>query len=1385
MIVHAESKWDAYFYPNDSLKGNPIHKTFDSIDFDWGWGSPDPSIPGDYFSALFTTDVQLDEGVYNFRVWANDGVQVFVNDRLVINEWDNDQGLRFFGKPIYLKSGKYTIKIKYKELVGVAQLKFEIDDLLRDNRWYGMAFSNPNLIGDTALLGYQPQIPELNFDWGWGSPAPNIPSDNFSTVFQRKYYLEEGIYNLRVWANDGVQVYVNGELVIDEWDNNQGLRFFGKPIYLKSGTHKIMIKHKELVGVAQLRFEIDDLLRDNRWYGMAFSNPDFTGRTALLGYQPQIPELNFDWGWGSPASNIPSDNFSTIFQRKIHLDEGIYNLRVWANDGVQVYVNGDLVIDEWDNNQGLRFFGKPIYLKSGTHKIMIKHKELVGVAQLRFEIDDLLRDNRWYGMAFSNPDFTGETALLGYQPQIPDLDFNWGQGSPAENIPSDNFSTIFQRKLQVKEGVYTLKIRANDGVQVYVDGELLIDQWNNRGSNTFESQTYLSSGIHNILIKHKDIDGDSEIKFDIEEFESKDKWYGVAYSNPDLTGKKVVLQGNELENLGLHFNWGWNSPAPDIPKDNFSTLFYRDIEFEEGVYNLRVWANDGVQVFVDGELVIDEWDNNQGLRFFGKPIYLKSGTHRILIKHKELVGVSELRFEIDDLLRDNRWYGMAFSNPDFTGKTALLGYQPQIPELNFDWGWGSPASNIPSDNFSTIFQRKIHLDEGIYNLRVWANDGVQVYVNGELVIDEWDNNQGLRFFGKPIYLKSGTHKIMIKHKELVGVAQLRFEIDDLLRDNRWYGMAFSNPDFTGDTALLGYQPQIPELNLDWGWGSPASNIPSDNFSTIFQKKIHVKEGAYNLRVWANDGVQVYVNGELVIDEWDNNQGLRFFGKPIYLKSGTHKILIKHKELVGVAQLQFEIDDLMRDNRWYGLAFPNKNFTGTPVLLGYQPQIPDLNFDWGTGSPHESIPNDNFSVLFQRYIVTGNGEYQLNVEANDGVRVYIDDKLVIDGWNNKSYGKWSKTIKLSAGRHRILVKNFEETGVAMLKVSVEPKQSEKVIYVNYNLTLNQMADIQMKAGPLTDKKYKLWVREDAFEYIRNGKGKIKNSNWNLRRGPGTEYRSERLVNGQEFTIKGSAKGSDGYTWYYVDDTKGWVVPDRADLVYYLNPNNFMKDFRGKLQFLKLSEPASINPQEVNAKILNNNAGILKNRAGTFVKAAEKYRVNEIYLIAHALLETGNGKSALSNGSIKVGRLGDNKWVSIQKNGAYTAELVNNKWVVKSATNSEVSQATNVRSVYNMYGIGAFDSNPETLGSVYAYRNSWFTPDDAIIGGAKFIGEGYVDRGQDTLYKMRWNPDFAEKHGYASHQYASDIGWAYKQTYKMNQLYSMLNSYSLVFEIPVYK
>jgi len=212
---------------------------------------------------------------------------------------------------------------------------------------------------------------------------------------------------------------------------------------------------------------------------------------------------------------------------------------------------------------------------------------------------------------------------------------------------------------------------------------------------------------------------------------------------------------------------------------------------------------------------------------------------------------------------------------------------------------------------------------------------------------------------------------------------------------------------------------------------------------------------------------------------------------------------------------------------------------------------------------------------------------------------------------------------------------------------------------------------------------------------------------------------------------------------------WVNASPTDIKYYMDPSNFEKDDKQKLQFLLLSSSANLNSQEVNDKILKNK-GILSGKGSSFNKAGESYGINEIYLISHALLETGNGTSNLATG-IKV--------------------------------SSVDGKAVTPKIVYNMYGIGAVDSSPLKSGSEYAYKMGWDTPDKAIIGGAEFIGKNYINNAtykQNTLYKMRWNPS---KPGI--HQYATDIGWASKQVNSMYNLYNMLTSYRMDLEIPRYR
>ena len=230
-------------------------------------------------------------------------------------------------------------------------------------------------------------------------------------------------------------------------------------------------------------------------------------------------------------------------------------------------------------------------------------------------------------------------------------------------------------------------------------------------------------------------------------------------------------------------------------------------------------------------------------------------------------------------------------------------------------------------------------------------------------------------------------------------------------------------------------------------------------------------------------------------------------------------------------------------------------------------------------------------------------------------------------------------------------------------------------------------------------------------------------------------------------------NEGGTWHEIR-YGSWRNPTRSDVRSYLDPAR-----NDEFQHLDLSSSVGVSTSEINKVIAGR--GTLNGQGAAFIEAGRLHSVNELYLISHALLETGNGGSNLAKG-IEVGL-----------NSSGNPVLV---------TSSNRSSLTNIRTTYNMFGIGAADTDPDRLGAIRAYQEGWFTPRQAIIGGAKFIGERYIHNQykQNTLYKMRWNP---ANPGYP--QYATDIEWATKQVTRIKDMYRQLDNPMLRFNIVRYK
>lgn len=196
---------------------------------------------------------------------------------------------------------------------------------------------------------------------------------------------------------------------------------------------------------------------------------------------------------------------------------------------------------------------------------------------------------------------------------------------------------------------------------------------------------------------------------------------------------------------------------------------------------------------------------------------------------------------------------------------------------------------------------------------------------------------------------------------------------------------------------------------------------------------------------------------------------------------------------------------------------------------------------------------------------------------------------------------------------------------------------------------------------------------------------------------------------------------------------------AETMRRLDPNEYIAGGY-KYQFMDLGTTNGLSADDLNKYL--EGKGILSGQGAAFIEAANRYNISEIYLVAHACLETGNGTSALSCGVTVTGT-----------------------------------------KVYNMFGIGAYDSDAVGYGSQKAYNEGWTSPEAAIIGGAAWINDNYINASggrQNTLYKMRWNPDNP-----GNHMYATSGDWAIEQGLIMERMIGQFPTASISYEIPVYE
>lgn len=112
----------ANYFNGQNFEDHILNRVDETVDFNWGEGSPHPMINNDNFSARWTGKIEPKvSGEHTFYIKSDNGRRLWINNQLIIDKWIDDWGTEYSGKINLQRGEKYNIRLDYFENFGGAE----------------------------------------------------------------------------------------------------------------------------------------------------------------------------------------------------------------------------------------------------------------------------------------------------------------------------------------------------------------------------------------------------------------------------------------------------------------------------------------------------------------------------------------------------------------------------------------------------------------------------------------------------------------------------------------------------------------------------------------------------------------------------------------------------------------------------------------------------------------------------------------------------------------------------------------------------------------------------------------------------------------------------------------------------------------------------------------------------------------------------------------------------------------------------------------------------------------------------------------------------------------------------------------------------------------
>jgi hypothetical protein len=305
-----------------------------------------------------------------------------------------------------------------------------------------------------------------------------------------------------------------------------------------------------------------------------------------------------------------------------------------------------------------------------------------------------------------------------------------------------------------------------------------------------------------------------------------------------------------------------------------------------------------------------------------------------------------------------------------------------------------------------------------------------------------------------------------------------------LGQNGLLGEYYNTKDLTGTKVLSRIDSQV---NFSLDYGSPAVNSPAvgvvnaDNFSVRWTGLLApAVTGTYTFYTNSDDGVRLWVNGQLIINNWTDHPATENNGSISLEQGKLYDIKLEYYEGGGGATIQLlwqppngskqiiPSNNLLTAPIEYAPSFENNpnfgpngllaeyynstNFTGTPVSR-IESQV-NLRLD--NGSPYPGVNTNNVSVRWTGKLApTVGGKYTFYTNSDDGVRMWVNGVQIINNWTDHPATENSGSIDLEQGKvYDIKLEYYQGGGGAIIQLFWQPPAGSKEIIPTKNLFLTE-------------------------------------------------------------------------------------------------------------------------------------------------------------------------------------------------------------------------------------------------------------------------------------------------------------------------------------------